>query len=153
MASNFIAHPPCRVNNYAPKCTQIFATRAAAEQQKRASTPLRPFHRNQTKETPAKNASRFSALQIRIELMARGWESKAVEGQVQEFQSKEDRQNKKQVSQDQIETRRKRGVLLLSRARVEKQLQASQGPRYREQLERALADLDAQLAQLPTDAK
>jgi hypothetical protein len=85
--------------------------------------------------------------------MARGWESKAVEGQVQEFQSKEDRQNKKQVSQDQIETRRKRGVLLLSRARVEKQLQSSQGPRYREQLERALADLDAQLAQLPTDTK
>jgi hypothetical protein len=85
--------------------------------------------------------------------MARGWESKAVEGQVQEFQSKKDRQNKKQVSQDQIETRRKRGVLLLSRARVEKQLQASQGPRYREQLERALADLDAQLAQLPTDVK
>jgi hypothetical protein len=85
--------------------------------------------------------------------MARGWESKAVEGQVQEFQSKEDRSNKKQISQDQLETRRKRGVLLLSRARVEKQLQSSQGARYREQLERALADLDAQLAQLPTDAK
>ncbi|HXN28819.1 MAG TPA: hypothetical protein VN902_16945 [Candidatus Acidoferrales bacterium] len=85
--------------------------------------------------------------------MARGWESKAVEGQVQEFQSKEDRKNNKQVSQDQIEARRKRGVLMLSRARVEKQLQSGQGPRYREQLERALADLDAQLAQLPTDTK
>jgi hypothetical protein len=85
--------------------------------------------------------------------MARGWESKAVEGQVQEFQSKEDRKNKKQVSQDQIETRRKRGVLMLSRARVERQLQSSQGPRYREQLERALADLDAQLAQLPVEVK
>jgi hypothetical protein len=85
--------------------------------------------------------------------MARGWESKAVEDQVQEFQSKEDRKNKKQVSQDQLETRRKRGVLLLSRARVEKQLQASHCLRYREQLERALADLDVQLAQLPTDSK
>ena len=113
----------------------------------------RAVGRKQLKETRAKNASRFSALQIRIEGMARGWESKAVEGQVQEFQSKEDRENKKQVSQDQIETRRKRGVLLLSRARVEKQLQASQGARYREQLERALADLDAQLAELPVDAK
>jgi hypothetical protein len=85
--------------------------------------------------------------------MARGWESEAVEGQVQEFQSKADRKNRKQISQDQIEARRKRGVLMLSRARVAKQLQSSQGPRYREQLERALADLDAQLAQLPTDTK
>jgi len=108
---------------------------------------------NQVKETCAKNASRFLPLQIRIIRMARGWESKAVEGQVQEFQSKEDRKNKKQVSQDQIETRRKRGVLMLSRARVERQLQSGQGPRYREQLERALADLDAQLAQLPVEVK
>src|SRR5580704_573077 len=114
------------------------------------SRPVRP---NRAKETSAKNASRFSPLQTRIEPMARGWESKAVEGQVQEFQSKEDRKNKKQVSQDQLENRRKRGVLMLSRARVEKQLQSSQGPRYREQLQRALADLDAQLAELPTDTK
>ena len=85
--------------------------------------------------------------------MARGWESKAVEGQVQEFQSKEDRQNKKQISQDQLETQRKRGVLLLSRARVAKQLQSSKNPRYREQLRRALADLDAQLADPQPDAK
>jgi hypothetical protein len=85
--------------------------------------------------------------------MARGWESKAVEGQVQEFQSKGDRQTKKQLTQDQIETRRQRQVLLLARARVEKQLQSNQDPRYREQLNRALADLDAQLAKLPTEAK
>ena len=85
--------------------------------------------------------------------MARGWESKAVEGQVQEFQSKEERQTKKQLSQAQIETRRQREVLLLSRARVERQLQSNQDPRYREQLTRALADLDAQLAKLPADTK
>jgi hypothetical protein len=118
-----------------------------------ALPPHRVRSSNRVKETCAKNASRFLPLQIRIIRMARGWESKAVEGQVQEFQSKEDRKNKKQVSQDQIETRRKRGVLMLSRARVEKQLQSSQGPRYREQLERALADLDAQLAQLPVEVK
>ena len=85
--------------------------------------------------------------------MARGWESKAVEGQVQEFQSKEDRQNKKQLSQVQIEIRRQREVVLLARARVEKQLQSNQDPRYREQLTRALADLDAQLAGLAGEAK
>ncbi len=83
--------------------------------------------------------------------MARGWESKAVEGQVQEFQSKEDRQTKKQLTQVQVETRRRTQVLLLARARVEKQLQSNQDPRYREQLTRALADLDAQLATLSSD--
>ena len=85
--------------------------------------------------------------------MARGWESKAVEGQVQEFQSKEDRQNKKQLTQVQVETRRQTQVLLLARARVEKQLQSNQDPRYREQLTRALADLDARLASLSSDVK
>jgi hypothetical protein len=85
--------------------------------------------------------------------MARGWESKAVEGQVQDFESKEDRQNKKQLTQTQIETRRQRQVLLLARARVEKQLQSNQDPRYHEQLTRALADLDAQLAGLSGDMK
>jgi hypothetical protein len=80
--------------------------------------------------------------------MARGWESKGVEGQVQEFESKENRAQKKQLTQTQVEIRRHRGVLLLSRARVEKQLQSVQDPRYREQLNRALADLDAQLSKL-----
>ena len=80
--------------------------------------------------------------------MARGWESKAVEGQVQEFESKESRTQKRQLSQDQKEIRRRIEILLLSRARVEKELQSSENPRYREQLNRALIDLDAQIAKL-----
>jgi N-methylhydantoinase A/oxoprolinase/acetone carboxylase beta subunit len=80
--------------------------------------------------------------------MARGWESKAVESQVQEFESKENRAYKRQLTQAQIEIRRQREILLLSRARVEKQLQSIQDARYREQLSRALADLDAQLSKL-----
>jgi hypothetical protein len=80
--------------------------------------------------------------------MARGWESKAVEGQVQEFESKENRAHKKQLTQTQVEIRRQREILLLSRARVEKQLQSIQDPRYREQLIHALADLDAQISKL-----
>jgi hypothetical protein len=85
--------------------------------------------------------------------MARGWESKAVEGQMQERETKEDRKNKKQVTLDQVEVRRQRGILMLSRARVEVQLQANQDPRYREQLSRALADIDKQLAKLPEEKK
>ncbi|HXN99605.1 MAG TPA: hypothetical protein VN881_11070 [Candidatus Acidoferrales bacterium] len=80
--------------------------------------------------------------------MARGWESKAIEGQVQEFESKENRAHKRQLTQTQVEIRRQREILLLSRARVERQLQAIQDPRYREQLTSALADLDAQLSKL-----
>jgi hypothetical protein len=85
--------------------------------------------------------------------MARGWESKGVEGQVQQRETKEDRKNKKQVSQDQVEVRRQRGILMLSRARVEIQLQGAQAERYREQLTRALADIDSQLAKLPEEKK
>ena len=80
--------------------------------------------------------------------MARGWESKSVEGQVQEFESKENRAHKRQLTQAQVEIRRQREILLLSRARVERQLQSIQDPRYREQLSSALADLDARLSKL-----
>ena len=72
---------------------------------------------------------------------------------MQERETKEDRKNKKQLSQDQVEVRRQRGILMLSRARVEIQLQAAQAERYREQLTRALADIDSQLAKLPEEKK
>ena len=71
-----------------------------------------------------------------------------MEGQVQEFESKENRAHKRQLTQTQVEIRRQKEILLLSRARVEKQLQSIQDARYREQLSRALADLDAQLSKL-----
>jgi len=79
--------------------------------------------------------------------MAKGWESKAVEGQVQDAQS--ERNNKKtQLTIAQIDANRRKQVLLLSRARVADGLQSSSDSRYRDQLTRALADLDAQISQL-----
>ena len=79
--------------------------------------------------------------------MAKGWESKSVESQVQESQSK--RTDKKEpLTVAQIEAHRRRQVLLLSRARVAGDLQSSSDSRYRDQLTRALADLDAQISQL-----
>jgi len=80
--------------------------------------------------------------------MARGWESKFVEDQVQESETKNVKGNKRQRTASQLETHRRREVLLLSRTRVERELQSSQNPKYRDQLSRALADLDAQLAEL-----
>jgi hypothetical protein len=80
--------------------------------------------------------------------MARGWESKSVEGQVQEAQAKDERKSKKTVSPEEAEKRRRRGVLQLSRAQVERQIENAPEGRYRDQLMRALADLDAQLSSL-----
>jgi hypothetical protein len=80
--------------------------------------------------------------------MARGWESKAVESQVQEFELKSSGTLKPQLTKAQLEMHRRREVLILSRKRVEKDLQVSHDPRYRELLNRALLDLDAQLSAL-----
>jgi hypothetical protein len=49
----------------------------------------------------------------------------------------------------QSDARRRREVLVLSRVRVKTDLEASQEGRYRDQLNRALADLDAQISALP----
>jgi len=84
--------------------------------------------------------------------MARGWESKAVEGQVQQFESQEEKADAKggkgRVTPDQIAARRENEVLLLSRARVQRSLEIAGDERYREQLRLALADLDAKIADL-----
>lgn len=78
--------------------------------------------------------------------MAKGWESKAVESQVQDSQSEPNK--KAQLTVAQIEANRRKQVLLLSRARVADDLQSSSDSRYRDQLTRALADLDAQISRL-----
>jgi hypothetical protein len=80
--------------------------------------------------------------------MAKGWESKAVESQVQDSQSKGRTKQGEVLTPLQIDTRRRREVLILSRARVERDLQVSQDQRYRDLLTRALADIEAQLSAL-----
>jgi hypothetical protein len=78
--------------------------------------------------------------------MAKGWESKAVESQVQDFESGEQENPQRQLTAAQTDAHRKREVLLLSRARVAKDLESSTNPRYRDQLMQALADLDLRLS-------
>jgi C4-dicarboxylate-specific signal transduction histidine kinase len=85
--------------------------------------------------------------------MARGWESKSVEDQLQQAQATNHATNKTQLTPSQLDLRRQREVLLLSRARVEHQLERAQDPRYREQLNCALADIDARIkASFPEEA-
>ena len=79
--------------------------------------------------------------------MARGWESKAVEAQV-EAANEEPADAKPRLSPEQLENQRKKSTLTLARAQVLQQLEASSNPRHRNMLETALADLDTELAQL-----
>lgn len=84
--------------------------------------------------------------------MARGWESKAVEDQVQEQQANDSKVSKQPAGASELEQRRRREVLQLSRVRVQRDLESTQNPRYRDQLTRALSDIDAQLAALESSA-
>jgi hypothetical protein len=82
--------------------------------------------------------------------MARGWESKSVEEQID---MAEPRRRKRSVpvkpqAVDPLNLIRKRESLLLSRTRVVQELNTAQNPRYRELLGKALADLDGHLAKL-----
>jgi hypothetical protein len=80
--------------------------------------------------------------------MAKGWESKSVESQVQDSETRDSGKRGVQLTSAQIDTRRRREVLVLSRTRVQRDLQASQDQRYRDLLTRALADIEAQLSAL-----
>jgi hypothetical protein len=78
--------------------------------------------------------------------MARGWESKSVEAQIESAETS----SQETSDHDNPDPQRKRRhqALLLSRSRVLQQLELSHNPRHREMLDRALADLDEQLSQL-----
>ena len=80
--------------------------------------------------------------------MTKAWESKSVESQVQDSQAKGRGKRGEKLTPVQVDARRRREVLILSRSRVERDLQASQNQRYRDHLTRALADIEAQIAAL-----
>lgn len=76
--------------------------------------------------------------------MARGWESKDVESRQDEMES--ERQKKKVKPPTPAELQR--DSLKSTRARVEADLMRARHPRHRQQLEAALAHIDAELAKL-----
>jgi hypothetical protein len=80
--------------------------------------------------------------------MARGWESKAVENQVADFESKAAREKRAALTPQQAEHVRRRDSLLLARTCVQNDLKSSTHPRRREQLARALIHIDSQLEDL-----
>jgi hypothetical protein len=78
--------------------------------------------------------------------MARGWESKSVESQIESREQR--RPRPAPLSPEQRRKSQERESLQLSRTRVQHDLQAATNPRYRETLEAALRHLDQKLAAL-----
>ncbi len=77
--------------------------------------------------------------------MARGWDSKAVEDQIESAQTESNTSKNEDRNSEDAEVLRHRQGLELNRARVVQQLEQCENPRYRQVLENALADLDSQL--------
>lgn len=82
--------------------------------------------------------------------MARGWESKSVENQVEQFQSGKDQKQKNRLSAEDAEKTRRKGVLELARTRIKADLESCRDPAYERQLRGALEHIEAQLAQTRT---
>jgi len=80
--------------------------------------------------------------------MARGWESKSVEIQIEEaYNESRDQAGSVQLSTN-AELRQKLEGLMLQRSRIQQQMESARNPRYREMLEETLNHLDRQLSAL-----
>ena len=81
--------------------------------------------------------------------MARGWESKAVEDQIDSARAdKEEVRQKAAVTAQEREQLARKQSLLLSRSRIVSLLETARNERYRAQLQRTLEHLDAELQKL-----
>jgi hypothetical protein len=80
--------------------------------------------------------------------MARGWESKSVEAQIESAAGEQNAPSKPHLNPEQIQKLRDKENLELSRTHVQRELASSANPRYQEILRKALADLEGKLARL-----
>jgi hypothetical protein len=80
--------------------------------------------------------------------MARGWESKSVESQMEAAEERNARRNAVELTPEKAAKLREREGLLLSRQRVLADIAAASNPNYRRLLESSLAFLDQKLAAL-----
>jgi hypothetical protein len=80
--------------------------------------------------------------------MARGWESKEIESQIQSAESRRAAVRHAPPTDEQIRNQQQRESLEMSRTRVLRDLETVTHERYREQLRSALKHLDQKLAEL-----
>jgi hypothetical protein len=86
--------------------------------------------------------------------MARGWESKAVEAQLEEKNSREaDRAAFEELSPAERARRERLDALKLSRARTLEQLERAAAPAHREMLKRTLLALERDISKLSSEAE
>jgi hypothetical protein len=79
--------------------------------------------------------------------VARGWESKAVEAQIDAAASKS-KDLAPALTPEERERLARKSSLVLARVKAAKDLESTQNPRFKAILMRALADLDRQLSDL-----
>lgn len=87
------------------------------------------------------------------ESMARGWESKEVEMQIESAQERLQHSRMPLRTAEQIAFEREQESIELSRRRVLEDMAAASNPKYRELLQRSLDFLDAKLARLKEDGE
>lgn len=77
--------------------------------------------------------------------MARGWESKSVESQIDAAGERQPEKSNSQPDDAKKQAHREREVLLLARARVLQQMAASSNERYTESRRQALKELEQKI--------
>ena len=82
---------------------------------------------------------------VQLMHMARGWESKSVEAQIEE-KAQAFAQPVKTRTPDQVQHIMEKRTLELARAKVAHELASSQNPRYTQMLQRSLSELDKKIA-------
>ena len=80
--------------------------------------------------------------------MARGWESKSVEAQMEESRESKPAASRAVLTEDEVKLRQKKADLMLSRSRITQQLESSDNERYSQLLRHTLMELDKQIADL-----
>ena len=80
--------------------------------------------------------------------MARGWESKEVESQIESAEPKKAGSPSKPRTPEQLQRQKELEGLQMSRTRVLRDLESATNPRYRESLQAALQFLEEKIAQL-----
>ena len=80
--------------------------------------------------------------------MARGWESKSVESQIDAAEERAALAKQPKLTPEEVERKQQRESLQLTRVRVVHDLETSKNPHYRASLEAALKHLDEKIAAL-----
>lgn len=79
-------------------------------------------------------------------IMARGWESKSVEAQLDEAEASRQSERKEALTPEEAEKLRQRELLAMSRQRIAQLISTATNERYRKLLQQELAALDQKLA-------